>query len=209
MKLYYFETMNPRKVCALAKHLGSPVEYIRTDLGQGAHKAPDYLVKNPNGLLPLLVDNGRSIWESAAIMVYLAQKSGSEMWPAREPDKLVEVMKWLSWTNSHWNGVTGAFYFEHVIKAMFGMGEPDLPMLEKKERDFHRFAKVLDSQLATRRFLAGDSMTIADFATAVLLPYSDQIRLPLADYRSIQRWHDELMKLEAWRNPWPEQPSQA
>lgn len=205
MKLYYFETMNPRKVCALAKHLGSPVEYVRTDLGQGAHKAPDYLARNPNGLVPLLVDNGRSIWESTAIMVHLAQKSGSEMWPARDPDKLVEVMRWLSWTNSHWNGVTGPFYFEHIIKAMFGLGEPDEAMLEKNQRGFHRFAKVLDQQLATRRFLAGDSMTIADFATAVLLPYADQIKLPIADYRSIQRWHNELLQLDAWRNPWPAQ----
>jgi glutathione S-transferase len=209
MKLYYFETMNPRKVCALAKYLGSPVEYIRTDLGQGAHKAPDYLARNPNGLVPLLVDNGRSIWESAAIMVHLAHKSGSEMWPARDPDKLVEVVKWLSWNNAHWTGVTGPFYFEHIIKAMFGMGEPDVAMLEKKERDFHRFAKVLEHQLATRRFLAGDSMTIADFATAVLLPYADQIKLPIADYRSIQRWHGELMQLDAWRNPWPAQPAGA
>jgi glutathione S-transferase len=209
MKLYYFETMNPRKVCALAKYLGSPVEYIRTDLGQGAHKAPDYLARNPNGLVPLLVDNGRSIWESAAIMVHLAHKSGSEMWPARDPDKLVEVVKWLSWNNSHWTGVTGPFYFEHLIKPMFGMGEPDVALLQKKERDFHRFAKVLEQQLATRRFLAGDSMTIADFATAVLLPYADQIKLDIADYRSIQRWHGELMQLDAWRNPWPAQPAGA
>ena len=205
MKLYYFETMNPRKVCALAKHLGSPVEYVRTDLGQGAHKAPDYLARNPNGLVPLLVDNGRSIWESTAIMVYLAQKSGSEMWPARDPDKLVEVMRWLSWDTGHWAPVTGTFYFERAIKPMLGLGEPDEAMLENMQRDFHRFAKVLDQQLATRRFLAGDSMTIADFATAVLLPYSDQIKLPIVDYRSIGRWHNELMQLDAWRNPWPDQ----
>jgi glutathione S-transferase len=205
MKLYYFETMNPRKVCALAKHLGSPVEYVRTDLGQGAHKAPDFLARNPNGLVPLLVDNGRSIWESTAIMVYLAQKSGSEMWPARDPDKLVEVMRWLSWDAFHWAPPTGTIYFERVIKAMFDMGEPDEAAIEKQTRDFHRFAKVLDKHLGTNRFLAGNSMTIADFATAVLLPLADQIRLPLTDYPSMVRWNDELMQLDAWRNPWPDQ----
>jgi len=140
-------------------------------------------------------------------MVYLAQKSGSEMWPARDPDKIVEVMRWLSWNTSHWAPVTGTFYFERVIKAMFGMGEPDEAMLEKKQRDFHRFAKVLDKHLGANRFLAGNSMTIADFSTAVLLPMADQIKLPVDDYRSIVRWNNELMQLDAWRNPWPAQPA--
>jgi len=205
MKLYYAETMNPRKVCALAKHLGSPVEYQRIELGQGEHKSPEHLARNPNGLVPVLVDQGRSIWESGAIMVHLAYKSGSEMWPLRDPDKQVEVVRWLSWEAAMWAPTAGTFYFERMIKPMFGMGETDLAVLEKKTKPLHRLAKVIEQRLAINRFLAGNTMTIADFAVGALFPWADQIQLPIGDYRSIARWHDELMKLDAWRDPWPTQ----
>jgi len=205
MKLYYAETMNPRKVCALAKHLGSPVEYVRVELAQGEHKGPEHLARNPNGLVPVLGDQGRSIWESGAILVHLAYKSGSEMWPLRDPDKQVEVVRWLSWEAAHWAPAAGAFYFEHAIKPAFGMGEPDLAALDKMERAVHRGARVLEQRLAVNRFLAGNTMTIADFAVGVLFSIADQIKLPVGDYRSIARWHEELQKLDAWRNPWPSQ----
>ena len=85
MKLYYFETMNPRKACVTAKYLGSPVEYVRLDARKGEHKSPAHLARNPNGKVPVLVDGDKTLWESAAIMVYLANKAGSDLWPARGP----------------------------------------------------------------------------------------------------------------------------
>lgn len=203
MKLYYAETMNPRKVCALAKHLGSPVEYHRIELAAGEHKGPEHIARNPNGLVPVLVDQGRSIWESSAILVHLAFKSGSEMWPMRDPDKQVEVVRWLAWEAAHWAPAAGAFYFERIIKPMFGLGEPDTAALDKKVKPVQRLAKVLEQRLAINRFLAGNTMTIADFAVGVLFCQADQMGLPVADFRSVARWHDELMKLDAYRDPWP------
>lgn len=203
VKLYYAETINPRKVCALAKHLGSPVEYVRLDLSQGMHKAPDHLARNPNGLVPVLVDGGRSLWESNAILAYLAGKAGSEMWPLRDHEKQADILRWLAWETSSWAPNVGSYYFEHVIRASFGLGDPDLEQLAKKERTFHRFAKVLDGHLSAHRFLAGNTMTVADFSVGGVMPWADQSRLPLGDYRAIARWHGELMELDAWRSPWP------
>jgi glutathione S-transferase len=54
MKLYYCETLNPRKACAVARYLQSPVEFVHIDLGQGEHKQPDFLALNPNGKVPVL-----------------------------------------------------------------------------------------------------------------------------------------------------------
>ena len=56
MKLYYFETINGQKVCAVAKYLDAPVEYVHVDLAKGEHKTPAYLAINPNGKIPALVD---------------------------------------------------------------------------------------------------------------------------------------------------------
>ena len=56
MKLYYYETLNPQKACAVAKYLGSPVEFVRIDLAKGENRKPEYLALNPNGKVPTLTD---------------------------------------------------------------------------------------------------------------------------------------------------------
>jgi glutathione S-transferase len=66
-----------------------------------------------------------------------------------------------------------------------------------------RGAKVLDGVLADRRYLTGDTLTIADFCVGALLRHADKIELPLQPFQNIQRWHGRLMELEAWRDPWP------
>ena len=68
MKLYYMETMNPRKVCATAKYLRSPIEYIPIDRVPGGLKGAEYMAINPNGRAPVLVDGELKLWESAAII---------------------------------------------------------------------------------------------------------------------------------------------
>ena len=81
MKLYYSDTLNPRKACAVARYLNSPVEFVHVDLAKGEHKTPDYLAINPNGKVPALTDGDLKIWESNAIMCHLARKAGSDLWP--------------------------------------------------------------------------------------------------------------------------------
>ena len=98
MKLYYFETINPQKACAVARYLDSPVEFVRVDLAKGEHKTPDYLAINPNGKVPALVDGDTKLWESNAIMCHLARKAKSDLWPT-DPIKQIEVLKWLSWNS--------------------------------------------------------------------------------------------------------------
>ena len=63
MKLYYFETPNGFKACLVAKHLGSPVEYVKVNLAAGEQKQPDFLAINPNGRIPALVDGDTKVWE--------------------------------------------------------------------------------------------------------------------------------------------------
>jgi glutathione S-transferase len=92
MKLHYAETMNPRKACAVAKYLGSPVQYIRMDLSRGEHRTPEFLALNPNGKVPLLVDGDMQLWESTAIMAHLAVKAGSDLWPS-DAARQVEVLR--------------------------------------------------------------------------------------------------------------------
>ncbi len=204
-ELFYFETLNPRKACAVAKYLKSPIEYVRLDPKKGEHKTPEHLARHPFGRVPVLVDGKDNVWESSAIMVWLATHAHSELWPS-EPAKQVDVVRWMSWDALHFLPHASAFYFEHYIKRLFGLGAPDEAALAAKAKLFHQSAKVLDAELGTRQYVAGDALSVADFCVAATLPQAEEIHLPIAEYTNIRRWHDVMMQLDAWRNPWPAPP---
>ncbi len=201
MKLYYAETTNPRKACVVAKYLDSPVEFVHVDLRKGENRTPEFLALNPNGKVPVLEIGGGSLWESNAIMCYLARIAGSDLWP--NDDRQIEVMRWLSWDSQHFTRHAGSLYFQHIIKPAFGMGGPDPAVVEEATGFVKRFAAVLNDHLSGRDYLVGDGLTVADFAVAITLPYAERARIPLAGFTEIERWHGRLSKLPAWLEPFP------
>jgi glutathione S-transferase len=201
VKLHYAEVLNPRKVCALAKYVEAPVTFVHVDLAKGAHVTPAFRALNPNGRVPLLEDGENVIWEADAILCHLARRMDSDLWPGDA--RQVDVIRWLSWNQVHFQRFGGAFYFEHVIKAKFGTGAPDAAKIAAATSPFRTFARVLDDHLAGRAWLVGEAPTIADFSVAALLPYAEAARLPLDDCPAILRWHDRLNAFSAWRDPFP------
>ena len=101
MKLYYAETSNPRKVCALARHLNAPVKFVNVDIANGGTHAPDFLKLNPNGKVPVLEDGDTYLWESNAIMHRLCDVTGSDLWP--RDDRETDVLRWLFWDAIHFS----------------------------------------------------------------------------------------------------------
>ncbi|KRE89499.1 glutathione S-transferase [Frateuria sp. Soil773] len=203
MKLYYAETLNPRKACAVAKYLGLPVEYQRIDLAHGEHRQPPYLALNPNGKVPLLVDGTLHLWEADAIMVHLAIRAGSDLWPSAAALQ-VEALRWLSWNQAHFSRHGGTLYFEHVIKPMLGMGGPDAAAVAQAGDFLRHFAGVLDAHLAEHEWLVGDRLGVADFAVSTPLGWAQEARLPLDGFEHVARWHRQLQALPAWREPFPQ-----
>jgi glutathione S-transferase len=201
MKLYWSDVLSPRKVCAVAKYLQSPLEYVHLDLGRGEHKTPEYLALNPNGQVPTLVDGERSLWESAAIMCHLAARCDSDLWPqdARQTD----VLRWLSWDLARVYPSAGELYFQYVIKPRFGLGDADPAQVKHATDAWRHCAAILDQHLRERRWLVGKSPTIADFTVAVTLPYARRAHIPLDEFPAVHRWHERLNELEAWREPFP------
>jgi glutathione S-transferase len=200
-RLYYSETLNPRKACAVARYLGSPVEFVHIDLAKGEHHAPAFAAMNPNRKLPVLDLGERTLWEANAIMCFLARFAGSDLWP--QDERQIEVMRWLSWDSLHFLPATGAFYFEYVIKPWLGLGEANPAALEKPTKEFRKYAAVLNDHLRGRRFLVGDTLTVADFAVGVTLPYAEVAHIPLAEFPEVDRWHSVLNEMPAWRQPFP------
>jgi glutathione S-transferase len=203
MKIYWIKAQAPQRVLALVKHLGVKAEFVEVDLMAGGLKTPDYAALNPNMKAPMLIDGDLVLWESAAIMAHLCIKTGSDMWPVHNLAEQVEVLRWLSWSDCHWSPAVAPFYFEHVVKATFGIGPPDGASLKTCVKEFVRYAKVLDGHLADRSFVACERLTIADFHLASMASYWRQSEMPMEAFPHIVRWLDALARIPAWANPWP------
>lgn len=199
MKLYFAETINSYKTCAVARHLDLDIELERVDLQRGEQRSPEFLAINPNGKTPALVDGDYRLWESNAILCYLAMKARSDLWPRDE--RQIDIIKWFNWSANHFCRFSGDLYFEHVIRAQFGLGDPDPHIVEEATGYVRKYGRVLDDHLETRRFLLDDVLTVADFAVATTLPYAQQAKIPLGEFPAIRRWHDRLMELPAWQSP--------
>jgi glutathione S-transferase len=204
MKIYWIKAQAPRKVLALARHLGIEAEFEHVDAMAGGLRTPGYVALNPNRKAPTMVDGEFVLWESPAIMAYLCNKAGSDMWPANDPVEQVEVMRWMSWNDAHWMRAVGPFYFEHIIKPRFHLGQPERDALKEGTPELLTLAKILDDHLAGHDYIACDRLTIADFQLAAMATDWREAEMPLEGYPNIVRWLDGLMHIPAWADPWPD-----
>jgi glutathione S-transferase len=187
------------KVLAVARHLGIDFELCPVDLLNGANRLPEFVALNPNMKMPVLEDDGFVLWESNAIAQYLAaQRPESGLLPT-DPRRRADVVRWMFWESAHWDHACATLMFERLLKRVFGMGEPDAALVAKGEEEVRRFGGVLDGWLAERRYLCGESLTLADFSVGAWLNYAAQAAFPLEPFRHIARWHDELSSKPAWQ----------
>jgi glutathione S-transferase len=201
MKLYVLPP-SPRafKVIALKNHLGLECEMHIVDLGKGDQLTPGYIAMNPNKKMPVLEDEGYVLWESNAILFYLASKRPqSGLWPSNVKHQ-ADVLRWLAWESAHWDAEScGMVGFERVSKGVLGLGPADPAFIARGEENFARFAAVLNDSLKGRRWLTGDTLTIADFSIGAWIPVAERLQLPVAKFPEVMRWYGGLASLPAWR----------
>jgi glutathione S-transferase len=200
IELYVFPP-SPRafKVMAVANHLGLETTLRFVDLVKGEQKAPEYATLNPNMRMPTLRDGDYVLWESNAIGQYLAgRKPESGLLPSDERARL-DVIRWQFWDLAHWDPACAVFIFEHVVKPIVSNGSgPDPAAIAQGTEAFHRVARVLDRQLAGRKFVVGDALTLADFSLGATMNLADAAGFPVAPYGEIERWYATLRALPAW-----------
>jgi glutathione S-transferase len=197
LKLHVFPP-SPRafKVLFVAHHLGVDYELCLVDLTKGATKAPEFGALNPNRRMPVLEEDGFVLWESNAIVEYLASKKDG--WLPRDTRERLVLTKWLYWESSHWDPACAVFVFERVVKPLFGLGEISASEIARGETLFNRLCPVLNGELERHRYVAGETLTIADLALGSSLCAADRAGFPLEEYRAMQRWQADLKALPAW-----------
>ena len=202
MRYYYHPvSSNCRKCTAVLDLLGVTAERLVVDLPGGEQLRPDFLAINPNGKVPALVDGGRAIWESNAIIIYLAEREDSDLWPAGE--RRLDILKWMFWEQGHLMTAAGVPFFQRVLKPTLGLGAPDEQRVTEALASFRRLAKVLDGHFAGHAFLVGDGLTLADLAVAGNFSYADPGGLPVGEFANLTRWLGELDRIPAWRDNAP------
>jgi glutathione S-transferase len=204
MKLYTNPlSPNCRKILGVAAHAGVDIDVQPVDLLKGAQKQPDFLAINPNGKVPALVDGDVTLWESNAITCYVASKAESDLWP--KSNQRYDILRWMFWESNHWSKAIGTI----IGQKIFNAANPDQAIIDNGLADFHTFASVLDDHLASRDFVSGEALTVADFALAVWLGYSQICELPLSEFDHIRTWNSRLNALPAWGVMHPPQPKAA
>jgi glutathione S-transferase len=201
IELYVFPP-SPRafKVMAVANHLDLDWTLQFIDLVTGDHKTPQYAELNPNMRIPTLKDGDFVLWESNAICQYLAAKRPESGLMPKDDQGRGDVARWQFWDIAQWDRACVTYIFEYIAKPrLMKGGEPNLAAVAQGAEPFHRAAKVLDGQLKGRKFVTGDTLTVADFSLGAPLIYAEMAHLPIEPYAEIGRWFDALSALPAWQ----------
>lgn len=205
MKLYHFPpSPNSRRVLAVAYHLGLDPELIDVSLPEGEQMKPDFVALNPNHKIPTFIDDdGFILWESTAIMKYLAKKeSGHTLYPNNLKIQ-ADIDRWMCWNIAHWSPACGVYVFEYLVKNFLNLGDPDPVELKKGDELFSRFGEVLDDHLKDRKWLVGNDVTLADYAVGSFLDHADVAHMPIDNFKHIQRWYADIEALESWKKSAP------
>ena len=195
--LHYWPTPNGHKVTLFLEEAGLPYRIVPVDIGRGDQFEPDFLAIAPNNRMPAIVDHEPadggepvSVFESGAILLYLAERTGRFI-----PDALrgrVEVLQWLFWQMGGLGPMAGQNHH-------FSQYAPErIPYaVERYVNETNRLYGVLDRRLADRPFVAGAEYTIADMASYPwIVPHENQGQ-KLEDFPNLKRWFDAIRERPA------------
>ena len=196
--LYYSRNPNPRLAVAVAQHLGSNVVY-EFAAPFSPEQSAKFRTLNPSLRIPILLENGNSLWEADAIACRLSMRAGSDFW--RMDDEMPERIRWISWGKAYFVQACDVVHFERGTKQRYGFGPIDPVVLAGGLADFHEHGRQLDAHLAGREYLLDSGLSYADFRMASYLAFNDVAELPLADYPQIDAWYRRIAALPAWFDP--------
>ena len=203
MKLYYdpiSTTSRPLMMFAAEHRL--QIEWELVSLFQGEHKSPAFLAINPNGTVPLLVEDGFVLSESAAILKYLAGQAQSPAYPQdlRERARVDSAIDWFM-TNFHY-ALGSSLAYPTLYPAMKPLSAQAFNELtERAATDTRRALKVLDEHMigSDRNYVAGEELTLADYVGSSVVVLAEAIDFDLRHYSNVIRWLGAMKARPSWQ----------
>jgi len=187
-------SVNVQKVLWCCEELG--LEYQRIDAGGpfGIVDTPEYRRRNPNGLVPAIDDDGFILWESNAIVRYLAAKHSSRLWPA-DPRRRAEADQWMDWSHTFWGALRAGFL--GLIRTP--PGERNEAAIAESLRKTEELLQLVDDHLRAHPYLAGDEFTLGDIPLGcgiwrwMAMPIERRAR------PHVERWFERLGERAVYR----------
>ncbi|WP_201550699.1 MULTISPECIES: glutathione S-transferase family protein [Psychrobacter] len=156
LKFYFHQTPNPLKVALYLMETGLPYELVPVDTLKGEQHTPEYRAINPNGKAPALEDDGKRVFDSTAILMYLAEKTGQL---AGAPEDRGEMLSWLMFVATGLGPFSGqSVHFSHKAPEKIPYA------INRYLREAERHYEVLDKHMEGREYLVGDDYSIADIS---------------------------------------------
>jgi GSH-dependent disulfide-bond oxidoreductase len=183
IELYTYQTPNGHKASIMLEETGLPYEVRVVDIEKGDQSRPEFLALNPNKKIPVIVDPDRSrtVFESGAILFYLADRSGVLKPKGSEE---TSTLQWVLFQAAHVGPMIGQLWHFKVS------AKENLPYaIERYERETARILRVLDGVLASRPYLVGVSYGIADVMTWPWINALPKLGVTLDATPHLQRWH--------------------
>ncbi|VXC12157.1 putative S-transferase [Luteimonas sp. 9C] len=187
--LHYWPTPNGHKITLFLEEAGLEYTLHPVNIGKGDQFKPEYLALSPNNKMPAIVDHApadggdpQTVFESGAILMYLAEKSGQFL--STDPRVRIETLEWLFWQMAGLGPMTGQY-------GHFNVYAPEkIPYaIDRYTNEANRLLQVLDTHLKGRDFIAGDAYSIADMATYPWIGVYDKAPIDMTPYPEVQRWH--------------------
>jgi glutathione S-transferase len=202
MKLYEHPFSSAAfKVRALVHELGLPVTFVTLDMMKGEHKSPEHLARNPNGKVPTLEDDGFYLWESNAILCYLAAKKPESGLLPTDARGMAQVQQWLQWHATTFAPSTNEVMGQTVYVKLFGRTKDEAKYaagMEKVRRDLD----VLEKTLAGKEYLCG-KLTVADFSLVSSLLLRTAMGFDLDAFPHVKAWVARMEARESVRKSLP------
>ncbi|PKG65357.1 glutathione S-transferase, partial [Psychrobacter sp. Choline-02u-13] len=186
LKFYFHQTPNPMKVALFLEETGLPYELVAVDTLKGEQHTPEYRAINPNGKTPALEDDGKRVFDSTAILMYLSEKTGKL---AGQPEDRSEMLSWLMFVASGLGPFSGqSVHFRHKAPEKIPYA------INRYLREAERHYEVLDTHLEGREYMVGESYSIADIST---WGWIDKATVVLGEggldnYPNLKRWFDSI-----------------
>ena len=193
LKIYGSDLSSPsNKIRFVANTLGIPFEYIRINLREGEQKKPEFLKLNPVGKIPVIDDDGFLLFESNAIIRYLADKNHSPLYPEDTKQRAI-VDEWIEFGSHHVGLATSKIVYNRLFAPRIKI-EPDERSLAEGLTWLDRFLPVVEAQLSKAKFLTGNTMTLADLNLLAIFDPAEVAEIDISKYQNIIRWRNELKR---------------
>lgn len=191
LKLYDLNRSgNCYKVRLLLSMLRLDYRRVPIDSNAGETLTPEFKRLNPRGQIPVLADGDTVIWDSMAILVYLARRHGSEQWLPADPLGEARVMQWLAVSENE------LLYGLARARAALRFNRPFDP--EQCRADARQGLKAMETQLGECHWLAADHLTIADLACYPYVSLADEAQFSLDPYPAVRAWLKRVEDLPGW-----------